>query len=398
MRTSPMLEFPLQEFESRLERLTKGLKKAGLDGIMLTSKENTRYFSGLQSIIWSSKVSTPGILIVSADGKSRMVGSASASETAMYTSCIDEEDVKCFNRNFLSGIPGTYPDAIIESFHDLNLDHGRIGMEFGKGCYFHLQQHWFEEILGRMSIQTVDASDLIWEIRSIKSEAEIALLKEVCLLNERSVDFAFRHTELNRTTEADFFRMYAQEAFRGACENVHPLSVRFGKNRFHYPNCPFSDGVVISADPHAALLVSGGLFKKGYFADTVRTGIVMGLDQTQELLSKVSTDVQAYAVSKICPGVRISEVVETIDAYAESQQGFAYYGGCNGHSIGLDIREYPLFNRKDDTILMPGMVISFEIAYGNADTGLFCNEIPVAVTETGCSVLGGAYTGPYILK
>ena len=93
----------------------------GLDGILLTSKENTRYFCGLQSIIWSSKVSTPGILMLNADGAYRVVGSASASETARYTGCVEDELVLHFNRNNLPGIPATYPDALVQGLAQLGL-------------------------------------------------------------------------------------------------------------------------------------------------------------------------------------------------------------------------------------------------------------------------------------
>ena len=81
MRKSPMNEFSVEEYQARIDSLTQKIRESGLDAIMLSSKENTRYFCGLQSIIWSSKVSTPGILLVNADGEIALVGSASAAET-----------------------------------------------------------------------------------------------------------------------------------------------------------------------------------------------------------------------------------------------------------------------------------------------------------------------------
>ena len=52
MRKSMMMEFPLEEYQARLDKLIAGMQRYGMDAILLSSKENTRYFSGLQSIVW----------------------------------------------------------------------------------------------------------------------------------------------------------------------------------------------------------------------------------------------------------------------------------------------------------------------------------------------------------
>lgn len=49
MQTSMMLEFPVDEYEARIAKLIAGMQKYGFDAVLLSSKENTRYFSGLQS-------------------------------------------------------------------------------------------------------------------------------------------------------------------------------------------------------------------------------------------------------------------------------------------------------------------------------------------------------------
>lgn len=148
MRASPMAEFSVNEYAQRMEGLVRELRARGMDGALISSRENTRYFCGLQSIIWSSKVSTPGILLVNADGAHELIGSASSVETARYTSVIDDGAHSCFNRNGLPGVPATYPQAIAAAFRKLKLERGRVGMELGEGAYLQLQLQWFEQLAG----------------------------------------------------------------------------------------------------------------------------------------------------------------------------------------------------------------------------------------------------------
>ena len=394
MRTSPMLEFPVEEFAQRIDRLTRSLRAARLDGIMLTSKENTRYFCGLQSIIWSSKVSTPGILFVTADGQARIVGSASASETARYTGCIDDEAVTHFDRNGIPGIPATYPDALAAAIRELGLDHGRVGMEHGRGCYFSMQLHWYDQIMKDLDICPVDASSLILALRSQKSPAEISALRESYRISTESLRFAFSRTELGKTSEADFYRLYAQEAFRQGCENVLPMSVRFGAERSPYIDCPCRDDVVIQAEPHAVVQVEGGLFQHGYYARAAGTGVVRGLNDKQARLAEACAQVQQYALEQMRPGTSVEQLLRQVDAFAAGKG--CDYLGCSGYGIGMDVREYPILDKSAQGSLAPGMVVVFTVRFGG-DNGIFCRQEPILVGESGSQRLLDEDCGPYIL-
>ena len=92
MRQSPMLEYSLSEFEDRIARATAKMQEAGLDFIMGTSKAVVCHLTGLRSVAWKSKLSTPGLIFLDAQGHFGVVGSFSALDTAMYTTCLDNED------------------------------------------------------------------------------------------------------------------------------------------------------------------------------------------------------------------------------------------------------------------------------------------------------------------
>ena len=91
MQTSMMLEFPVDEYEARIAKLIAGMQKYGFDAVLLSSKENTRYFSGLQSIVWDSKIAVPGLLVVTANGDMTIVSSTSNQPTVKVTSCLEPD-------------------------------------------------------------------------------------------------------------------------------------------------------------------------------------------------------------------------------------------------------------------------------------------------------------------
>ena len=133
MYKSMMLEFPVEEYRARVDKLIAGMQKHGMDAILLSSKENTRYFSGLQSIVWDSKIAVPGLLIVTANGDMTIVSSTSNQPTVTVTSCIEPEKLLAYSRTSEPGFPDTFPKAVAYALEKFNVKTGRIGMEIGHG-------------------------------------------------------------------------------------------------------------------------------------------------------------------------------------------------------------------------------------------------------------------------
>ena len=49
MRVASMMDFPLEEYTQRLQKLYQQMEQSQVDGILLTQEENLRYFTGLRS-------------------------------------------------------------------------------------------------------------------------------------------------------------------------------------------------------------------------------------------------------------------------------------------------------------------------------------------------------------
>lgn len=396
-----MLEFPVSEYEARIGKLVANMKLAGMDGVMLTSMENTRYYTGLQSVIWPSKLSTPGIVLVNASGEVYIVGSASAQDTARYSACVEDENVIHFSRNGIPGVAQTYPEAIMNTMKKMGLNNGRLGIEMGEYTRLHLQMQWMDTLTQQMSDLTfVDAAPLIWAQRTVKSAEEMKVMRKLFAINDNCYRYAFEHIELGRTTEWDVYSMFAQEAFRQHCENVPVLGVLFGEGRYLNGNCPPSADVVITNTQHAILQIDGGPMYKGYMADIIRMGVVGSLSREQQVIMDASYDAMDFLTSRIKDGVNCKELCHALDRHVAAGPGADYYRMYTwcAHGIGLDIHEPPSIATSDDVELRAGMVLSVEPIFGDEKLGVFGNEQHVLVTENGCEILSLVDTEPFVLR
>lgn len=390
MRKAPMNEFSVEEYQGRIHALIGKMRRDGLDAIMLSSKENTRYFCGLQSIIWSSKVSTPGLLLVNADGEMALVGSASAAETARYTSAINDEQILWYDRNRVSGIPSTYPAAIADAFRRLGITKGKVGAEFGDSCYFQMQYHWYLDLCALLpGVTFQDASGIIFSLRSIKSPVEIQLLSDIHRQTEIAAAAAFRRISPGQTTEQEFSRLFLEEAFRGHCENAREPSVRSTPRRMSLEHCPASSEI-IGKESGDILFVSGGVFTHGYHSYIERAAVTGKPSPLQEDLFQCAKDTALFACDQIRPGVDSGEVIRATNTHAARlSQANRYLSQNNlGGGLGLDPIEPPYLSKEHPPVMLQsGMVLYLSPRFGTPELGYFPCTLQIVVTDTGCRII-----------
>lgn len=112
MRQSPMLNYPVSEYEARMSRAAEKVKQAGLSCIMGTSKAAVCHLTGLRSVIWESKAGTPGLLFLSAEGQYALVNSFTGVDAAMYSTCLERKDFMNYDSSGRSGVATNQLGAI----------------------------------------------------------------------------------------------------------------------------------------------------------------------------------------------------------------------------------------------------------------------------------------------
>lgn len=391
MRHPYMLDFPIEEYAARKDKLVQGLNKHGLDGVILTTKENTRYFTGFQSIVWDSKVSTPAFLAVNKNGDWLMVGSHSSVGTMSVTSCMEEDELFFYDRSRRDpGVPATYHDAVTTAVRRLIPSGGKVGMETGIGFRVHMTYPNLKallDFLGDADIEACDAASLLWEIRSVKSFRELDIMRRVCSINCALYEKAFSSVVPHVTTERDVYNVMGMEAFRLGCDTILDMGIRAGIDRDPHSNCPSSNRVIGGGHPREVLMIDGGPMYKGYYSDIIRTAVVGKPSPVQLDHHAIAVEACYTGLEKIKPGVSVGEVTAAVDEYLD-QKGMRDYNRTYhwiGHGIGLDIHEYPCLE-LGGWILEPGMCFAVEPCICD-EYGMFGIEQNIIVTEKGYELM-----------
>ena len=380
MRQSLMLSFPVSEYEMRLKKITEQMELKAIDAIILTSDENTFYFSGFDSIVWDSKVSTPGVVIITKDGSMALATTKGGAETARVTSCI--EDIRTFGKD---GYP-SLAKAITSLLVDKSLINGRIGLEIGEGHKMHLNYKASQDLFYELrNAEIVDASEIIWNVRSIKSPLEIERIRECCRINTLGIQKGL-DSVYEGITEDELYRIIAQEYFKLGAQQTLRLGIRAGVERYSQANCPPSDRPIGRGE---IILIDGGPIYKGYYSDIIREAVIGKPTDYQLEMFNVAREACYKGIDAIKPGVPINEVVKVVDDYMDNSK-FAdinVYNNWCGHSIGVGVHEFPMLDSNTTTILQPGMTFAIEpyiYEYGVGSLGI---EENILVTETGCEIL-----------
>jgi len=382
-----MLEFTLEEYANRIKNLLIKMEEEALDAVIITTAENNRYFSGLRSIVWLSKISNPGVMIITKDGKMALIGTASAVGTMTETTCFEEEDIYYYGRKGEIGIPQSCVEAISEVLKKFKVEQKRIGMELGEVFRVHMPQFMFQELTDKLpDAAIVDAARVFWELRTVKSEREIHCVRKVCEINDICYEKAFSSIEPGKTTERDLYRTMAKEAYRLGCDDMLMMGIIFGRNE---TNSPPSDKVISSEDKNKLLLIDGGPSYKGYYGDIIREAVVEGLTPKQQYIHDVTYEALQMVLGSIKEGVYARELSLMLDKFiaAKGLEHVHQTKGWLGHGIGLDVHEPPQIAGNSDYILKSGMTLSIEPLINDPDYGVFCNEQNILVTKEGYELL-----------
>ncbi len=375
MRITPKLEL-----EQRISRLQTLLVKQGIDAAVLLQNADLFYFTGSiqQGICYVPAAGEPLYLVRKDFGRARME----------------------------SGIKHIVPLTSMRDVAGQLKAHGielpqRIGMELDV-LPVSLFNRWHKVLGGG---ETCDVSPLIRSVKAIKSDYEIAIMKDCSLLMDKIYQRAKEvikvgKTDLEVSAELEFlarkeghqgitrFRGFNSELFYG-----HAFSGADGAVPA-YLDAPLgglglnpSIGQGASYKKIAAnepIIVDFVAAFDGYMVDMTRTFVVGKLP---EKLDKAYNDmrlVQKKLAEVARPGVAWGEVYQQCYDLAVSlgyKDNFMGNAGAQvsfiGHGIGVEIDEYPFIARGfNDQVLEEKMCFAFE------PKAVFAGEGAVGIENT----------------
>ena len=378
--------FPVSEYEGRVKKARHLMEESGIDALVLTSKENVVYFAGIQTIGWDSK-HRPLIVIVPRDPSSpvHMVLAESLFYVARESSWVDE---LCPWGGWMEGASEDPIAGAFQVLQDLGLATGTLGLELGYGQRMGMSQEDYSKLVeGLPEAKLLDGSELIWELRMIKSPLEVEALRKACAATTSAFEKGFAALRPGMREKELAGIMFAEMA-RHTDERPGFMMVRSGPRKYRMANVLAFDKPMT---PGELVVVDSGAVYKDYWADFMRMSSIGEPTKEQRRFFDATLESQQAGVDKLAPGVTAHDIFSACNDVLVAH-GLADYVTFErlGHGVGLDMHEPPSMARGSELVVQPGMVLTVEPVFWDrpdGKVGNFALEDVVAVTEEGHEVL-----------
>ena len=356
------------EFSKRREKARKLMNNKGVDALFLANAENIQYFTGVIepsvhacSVVIIPRQSIPLLAVLWLDREA-------AQEQA------EEISVEAYT-------PESQKSLIVKTLEQSGIAKGVIGVDGRAMARF---GNSLKQCMPGTDI--INASNDVEELRWIKSDEEIRLIKKACEISEKGMKTALESlkpgaTELQIAAKAEHQMIdlgsdsmkhhpFVASGYRALL--VHPLASQK----------KIADGDLVAIDL--------GAVYRGYCSDIARTAVVGKPNKDQINAFEILGEAQDEVCRKLHPGVSVKEIEES----AQEIVGAAGYRliGHVGHSIGLMVEEHPELMTTGtpypDAKIEENMVVTFFQSAIQSKTNLGVRlEDTVLITNSGAKML-----------
>jgi Xaa-Pro aminopeptidase len=377
------LQFPISEYEGRVEKARALMKERGIDALVVGTGPNLTYFSGYPSP--TKSVSRPFILLLPGRGEPSLVLQEGRLYEAKRFSWV--EDVRTYHK--LSHLPR---EILIDLLREKRLESGVVGIESGNEMEPNFPI-W--ELLGLKAdlpnITFTDASELIWKLRIVKSPLELELISHACAITTRAYARCFSQLRAGMS-ESDAAHLFAIAHLEEGGSSPW-FNITSGPGNYDLASKPPGKRRLDVGD---LIWFDGGCSVGGYYSDFSRAAVV-GRASTGQRRAQDTVNLATEAgLNAIRPGIGVAEVSRVCNRVLD-EAGLTITSSISGlaarvgHGLGLVATEPPSVSEDDPTILRPGMVVTVEPGIATSE-GLFHHEHNVIVTEDGHEIISHAPT------
>ena len=381
---------PFEEIEDRLTRVRAGMKKQGIEALLVVQKMDFYYLSG---------TTQDGLLFVPLEGKPLLMIKREL-ERAKVESPI--EDVVALNSN--RELPSLIKDYCGHLPHSVGLELDVLPVR----DYFRLQDLF-------PGARLIDASLTYRNVRKIKTPFEIDLMRAAAEIG-RKVYLEAREILEEGMTEIQFAGLLEAAAKRYGHEGLLRVrSLNYEAYSWHVLSGPCG-GIVSQSDSpmgglglspafpvgaslrviraHEPILVDFGTCYHGYQADETRMFSIGKMDQKFIDAYKACREIHDAVLEEVRPGADCEAIFTKTLRLAERLGYRESYLGPPGlqtrfiaHGIGLELNELPFIAQGQSYPLEERMTFALEpkiVFPGEGSVGL---EDTVVVTRSGYEIL-----------
>ena len=366
--------FSRGEMERRYTRAREEMDRRGIDALFVTGEENFQYFAGAAaSAALHASLTRPSVFILPLEGAPIVV--TQGQDNLALGSFVT--DVRGYTDLF------EFPQAVvIQALRDAGTAGGSVGVELGLEQRMGMPAGAYQDLTAALpDVAFVDAAEAIVKLRMVKSEEEIAYIRQAGEVTARARQRLFgmiRPGMTERETVRLLRRLILEEGGDGTSFVMLLLGIPGSRNPFAYDR-PLEAGQVVGVDTGARV----GMYTIDYTRWSILGTATDALRRLYDALGEVNRTMSAA----LGPGVTGSEIYragnDAIDRVCSQTEGLERFGPSRmGHGQGVLITEPPSIHPDDHTPLAPGMVLSTEPGLGAEGIQMLWEDVFV-ITDDG---------------
>lgn len=362
--------FPEAEFRARLARAQARMAEAGLAALLLTTEPEVRYFTGFLTRFWESPT-RPWFLIVPAAGDPVAVIPAIGAPLMARTWIADIRTWRA---------PDLEDDGVsllASTLRELAGRTGEIGVPMGHESHLRMPLADYarlEAALGSLKLR--DDAGILRALRMVKSEAEIAKIREACAIAGRAFARVHEIAAPGRPLD-EVFRRFQMLCLEEGADWVPYLAGGAGRLGYGDVISPATRAPLAEGD---VLMLDTGLVFDGYFSDYDRN-FALGPPAPEVAAAHACLiDAVAAATEIARPGATAADLFRAMDRILTGGRGGSE-AGRYGHGLGMQLTEWPSLIPADQTVLEAGMVLTLEPGIETAPGQTLVHEENIVVRE-----------------
>jgi len=346
--------------ENRINQVIKRMNMEGIDVVFVSDPDAIFYFIGLEID----------------PGERMIVLKIEKKEITLYINALFP----------ISPVAGLKIEVYLDSEDPIEKLNGGLK----NGQIIGIDKNWPSHFLIRLlkmrpDIQIEIGSILVDRVRMIKDANEIDKMKKASNINDQVMNEMVTLIKSNQKLSEIEMQDYVLKF--NAQKGVNKLSfaplISYGKNCSEPHHS--SDATFLRTND--CIIIDMGGIKNGYCSDMTRS-FHLGIPSKEYInVYHLVLKANLSAISAVKPGVRFSDIDKAARQVIEKAGYGEYFTHRTGHSIGINVHEYPDVSQMNDMIVEEGMIFSIEPGiYIPGKLGVRIEDL-VCVTASGCDVL-----------
>ena len=379
---SKNLIFTRDEYQQRLRKTQEMMDKGGLEMLLVMDPANMNYLTGYDG--WSFYVHQ-GVIVALDAQYPLWFGRQQDSNGARLTSWLPDDCICGYPDEYVQSRYTHTMHWVADLLREKKLDKKRFGLEMD-GYWFNARMYLtlLEEL---PQAALLDGTNLVNWVKTVKSPAEIAYMRQAARICEQVMQIAVTEIEVGVWEKDVAAKVSAAQIagtgeFGGSSPAIFPIMpsaertstahLTFDPDRKYQPN-----DVVLLELSGARYRYHAPLSRTVYLgdppADLLKTadGVVQGLQQTLAFIKPGTTAEEVEA----CWRNAIAHTGLVKPSRVGYSYGLNYVPDWGEHTVSL--------RPGDKTILQPGMTLHFMPGMWLETYGFECSE-PLLITENGC--------------